>query len=200
MTHLTDKALIENLINPSYLTFDQMYEKYWDLLLHVALKKTGDIDVAMDIVQDLFVDIWQRRMNLQINSSVRNYLISSLYFKIFMHFRKKGVQERHIEHYLLLKETEQNEDTFASEKQETAYEQLIQVIEESVDDMPERMREVFNLKYYRSLSNQEIADCLGISLQTVKNQLSRSLTYIRRNIPKRHLDPTIWALLTFIFT
>lgn len=198
MSHNSDTIWIKNIAHSDYNAFNLFYDKYWDSLLHISIKKTGDIDISMDLVQDLFVDIWQRRSSLPEISSVRNYLVSSLYYKIFMHYRRQGVLQQHVDHYRYFQENDQIEELLTLPEFEDNYEYLLQIIEESVSDMPERMREVFNLKFYRSLNNSEIAERLGISLQTVKNQLSRSLQHIRKDIPQNLPYTTTLVLTTFL--
>lgn len=195
---MLDATCVQNIARSDYKAFSHLYDRYWDLLLSVALKKTGDSDIAMDIVQDLFVDIWQRRSTLPQIDDVRKYLITSLYFKVFMYFRKQGIQQRHISSYFTFLENEKEEDFLQLLEGEIQHTQLLTAIEESVEDMPERMRQVFNLKYYRSLSNKEIAETMGISVQTVKNQLMRSLQHIRKSVPE-HLSHSTTFLFALFF-
>ncbi|WP_165384617.1 RNA polymerase sigma-70 factor [Sphingobacterium corticibacterium] len=197
---MLDTICLQNIACSDYKAFSHLYDKYWDLLLSIARKKTGNIDVSMDIVQDLFVDIWQRRSSLPQIDDVRRYLISSLYFKVFMHFRHQGIQQRHVSSYITFGVDEQEEDFLQLLEGEIQHNHLINVIAESVEDMPERMRQVFSLKYHRSLSNLEIAETMGISVQTVKNQLMRSLQHIRNYIPEHLSHPTAFLFLLFLLS
>ena len=200
LNDMLDTTCIQNIACSDYTAFSHLYDEYWDLLLSIALKKTGNIDVAMDIVQDLFVDIWQRRSSLPQIDDVRKYLISSLYFKVFQYFRREGIQQRHIDAYVTFGIDEQEEDFLQLLEGEIQHTHLLNVIEESVEYMPERMRQVFSLKYHRSLSNLEIAETLGISVQTVKNQLMRSLQHIRKYIPEHLSHPTAFLCLVFLLS
>ncbi|MBD1432060.1 RNA polymerase sigma-70 factor [Sphingobacterium sp. DN00404] len=197
---MLDTICVQNIACSDYKAFSHLYDKYWDLLLSIARKKTGNIDVSMDIVQDLFVDLWQRRSSLPQIDDVRRYLISSLYFKVFMHFRHQGIQQRHVSSYITLGVDEQEEDFLQLLEGEIQHNHLINIITESVEDMPERMRQVFSLKYHRSLSNLEIAETMGISVQTVKNQLMRSLQHIRNYIPEHLSHPTAFLFLLFLLS
>ncbi len=195
MAESMDMILWQRVTQGDYNAFNGIYDSYWDTLLAIALKKVGDMDVAMDIVQDLFVDIWQKRYTLQIQTSLQPYLVSALYFKVFNHFRQQGVQQKHINQYYQLVDTADSSEHFASTGYEENYETLLYAIEQSVHGMPERMKEVFQLKYYRSLNNQEIADNLGLSTQTVKNQLSKGLQQIRRHMKSERLDTSLLTLI-----
>lgn len=200
MDNTLETTCIQNIAHSDYKAFSDLYDNYWDLLLSVALKKTGDIDISMDIVQDLFVDIWQRRSTLSNIEDVRKYLVTSLYFKVFMHFRREGVQQKHLSSYIQFSEDEEEKDFLQVLEGEIQHNRLLSVIEESVEDMPERMRQVFRLKYYRSLSNMEIAETMNISLQTVKNQLMRSLQHIRKYLPEHLSHPTVLVFFLYLLS
>lgn len=191
-----DTILLKRLLAADYGAFDEIYDQYWRMLLRIAIKKIGDEDIAMDIVQDLFVDLWQRRHTIAIHSGLRGYLISSLYHKLFQHFRKVGLHEKHIEQYKLLV-NDGLHDIFPVDCYEENYTDVLVAIEQSVEEMPDRMRTVFNLKYQRSLSNHEIAEQLGISLQTVKNQLSKALILVRNHMQQQQLNPTVFLSVSF---
>lgn len=192
-----DAVLLQRLKNADYGAFDEIYAHHWRTLLPIALKKLGDADLAMDLVQDLFVDLWQRRHMIDIHSGLRAYLISALYHKLFQHFRKAGIHEKHIEQYSLMIQ-DGLQDMFPLDGYEENYTEVLVAIEQSILEMPDRMRVVFNLKYQRSLSNHEIAEQLGISLQTVKNQLSKALHLVRQQMRHQQLNPTVFLSLSFL--
>jgi RNA polymerase sigma factor, sigma-70 family len=192
-----DAVLLQRLKDADYSAFDEIYAHHWSALLQIAVRKLDDVDLAMDLVQDLFVDLWQRRYMIDIHSTLRAYLVSALYHKLFQYFRKKGVQEKHIEQYSLMIQDGLH-DVFPIDGYEENYTDVLVAIEQSMVEMPDRMRIVFNLKYQRSLSNHEIAEQLGISLQTVKNQLSKALNLVRQHMQQRQLNPTVFLSLSFL--
>lgn len=172
--------------------FDLLYKEHAATLLHIAIRKLGDKDQAMDVVQDIFVDLWQRKSMITITSEPRHYLVSALYHKIFQHFRKVGVKEKHIAHFTLLQKVDH--EHLEEEGLKESRESVIQHIDHSVTQMPPRMRTIFQLKYYQSYSNQEIASLLGISNQTVKNQLCRSLDQVRKELAEKKVHDTVFLL------
>lgn len=187
-------------INQSnYDAFTRLYDRYWEKLLTIATKKTGNPDNAMDAVQDLFVDVWHKRTSISVQKSVEGYLVSSLYFKVFMQFREQGLAKRHIDNYSKFLAQFASDSPGSVEEYEGQYEQLITSISEAVDTMPARMKEVFELKYNRSLTNQEIADLLGVSTQTVKNQLSKALRLLRKSTSNHQLETLGLLFITWSF-
>jgi RNA polymerase sigma-70 factor (ECF subfamily) len=107
------------------------------------------------------------------------------------------VHEKHIEQYSLMVQDGLH-DIFPIVDYEENYTDVLIAIEQSVVEMPDRMRVVFNLKYQRSLSNHEIAEQLGISLQTVKNQLSKALNLVRQHMQQQQLNPTVFVSLSLL--
>ncbi|WP_442588990.1 RNA polymerase sigma factor [Pedobacter sp. AW31-3R] len=184
MKEKSDKALIHQITESNYSAFSELYDRYWKLLFSIALKKTGKDDDAFDIVQELFIDFWQRRKELKVEKSVETYLVSSLFFKVFMHFRRKGLEEKHLKNYASFLEQVQNGTSVMEPEDdpEFIYTELVGLVAETIEEMPEKMREVFNLKYKQSLSIVEIATTLGISSQTVKNQLANAMLKLRKAV------------------
>lgn len=195
MENSSDKILWQGVTQGDYKAFSDVYERYCAMLLSIATKKLGDIDSAMDLVQELFVDVWQKRHAIDIQTSLQSYLISALYFKVFMYFRRQGVQQRHIDNYRRFVETNDGEELFNARLYEEHFENVLHAIEQSVREMPLRMKEVFQLKYYKALNNKEIADNLGLSTQTVKNQLSKALQQIRRHMEAQQVDAIYFILI-----
>ena len=184
----------------SSANFEELYAQHANTLLNIAISKVGDKDVAMDLVQDLFVDLWQRKGHVNIRSNVQNYLISALYRKVFLHFRKSGLSQKHLDHYTVLQSLQGELEGFDQANAfEHAYSGMMEQIDHSVDQMPSRMRAVFELKYYKSYSNQQIADMLEISNQTVKNQLTNSLDYLRKEMTGKHVQETLFMLPVVAF-
>ena len=181
MKNLADKALIHQIIASDYAAFTELYDRYWAQLSKIAIKKIGEEEDAFDAVQESFVDIWQKRAALKVEKSVETYLVSALFHKAFMLFRKKGLEEKHLENYAQFLEQKEYNNALEDDA-EFVHTELIGLVSETIEEMPEKMREVFNLKYHHSLSITEIASRLDISTQTVKNQLTNALTKLRKAV------------------
>ncbi|MGN7722029.1 sigma-70 family RNA polymerase sigma factor [Chitinophaga sp. 22620] len=163
--------------------FNELYDRYWKLLLQLAEKKTGDTGDAKDIVQELFVDLWNRRARLEIRGAARTYMISALYLKIFRYFRVKGfrsIHYRHFEEYLA--QTGQNTEPAhtGAYLEENEPGRMADILEATIAGMPRQMKKVFTLKHFRQYSNSEIAAELGISIHTVKNHLKEGVSRLRK--------------------
>jgi RNA polymerase sigma-70 factor (ECF subfamily) len=163
------------------LLFDELFRANWTLLFQISLKKTGVEQDAYDIVQELFIEIWENDGDLLTKCNDRAFLVSVLYNKIFLYFRRKGVQMRHYEDFrkfVMLKEPVAQTDGELDEE-EAAQQSIWRIIREEIAHMPEKMREIFVLSSFEGHTIEEIADKLSLSRQTVKNQLSHARKRLR---------------------
>lgn len=200
MKEPSDKFLIDQITASNYGAFSELYNRYWKQLYKIALAKTGTEEDALDIVQELFIDFWQRRADLKIEKSVETYLVSSVFYKVFMHFRKKGLEAKHLENYTYYLDQLETGIVPAGfdDHHEAEYMELVGLVTDTIEQMPEKMKEVFHLKHTQSLSITEISQRLGISTQTVKNQLSNAMLKLRKaaneHVPGATASLFLWWL------
>src|SRR5688572_22640787 len=161
--------------------FNEWYHQYWELLFKLACKKTGSVDDAYDIVHDLFADIWRSMPELPDTTTVRSYLVSCLYHKIFNYFRSKGLREKHYKNLeTFLAHHAVTDPAHALHQAEQEQEIIYQAIEKEITDMPDKMKMIFIRNHYQEQSIDQIAGDLSISRQTVKNQLQIASKRLRR--------------------
>lgn len=158
--------------------FNCLYDRYWKLLFSIAVKKTGDTNAAEDIVQDLFVDFWKQRETLTLTTTVRTWLVSCLYFKIFHHFRTKGFQKKHYQHFQQLQDAAVAGEMPSFEGDELT--NMYTVLEQAIQMMPEQMRTVFTFKHVYHKKVAVIARELSISPNTVKTHLKAGMSRLRK--------------------
>ncbi|MRG45078.1 sigma-70 family RNA polymerase sigma factor [Chitinophaga sp. SYP-B3965] len=178
LTQLTDIELLENIRLGDSSAFRQLFEQYWELLHRLAAQKTGDDGDAEDMVQELFIELWRKKAPIVLTSSLKTYLVSCMYLKIFQHFRKKGFREKHYEafaHFLEQASTAPDPIEF-----ETEYGKLQEIVEQVVSRMPVQMQTVFSLKHYHGESVAGIAEQLDISTETVKSHLKTAMSRLRK--------------------
>lgn len=199
---LSDTDLLSFLAKGDEFAFNELYSRHWKLLYTIAVRKTGSKDDAVDLVQDLFVEFWNKRDQLAITYSLESYLKSSLYYKILKHFHHKGFKQKHLEDFRVFSGQQYGEaytldpdDLHALEGQ---YEELMQVINETIGQMPDRMKAIFTMSRSEQYSILEIASQLNISPQTVKNQISAAFTRLRKATDDYRLNAPSLALLIWL--
>jgi RNA polymerase sigma-70 factor (family 1) len=155
-------------------SFEQIYRQYWSKLYIYAFNVLREQEVCEDIVQEVFIDLWAKRHEVQI-SNLRSYLYQSVKYQIFNHFRKSKYK------YQLLMKFDQINIHYEIDE---LYEQkeFKEKIKEAMYRLPEQRRVIFEMSRYEGLSHKEISEHLGISVQTVKNQISASLKFLRKSL------------------
>ena len=182
--NFSDQKLIEQVSKGNELAFDHFYNKYWDSLFISAYVILKDVEACKDIVQDVFLNVWERS-NLNKIDNIEAYLHQSVKFKVFMALRKGKVSDKHLQtlQELIANTTEEQLD----------YEDLHETIESSIKSLPAKCQEVFRLSRIEHLSNNQIAERLSISVRTVETHISNALRQIRSN-----LDSSAASLILFI--
>ncbi len=164
--------------------FGQTYTQYWKKLNAFSYTMTQDKDLAQNIVQDVFIDLWERKDDLNINA-IEPYLFRAVKNQVFKHYQNnrfdKTILEDQFEDYII--------DNFASIDPE-----LMDLLYAALDKLPEKRKEVLLMYKFQDMSIDQIADELGISKQTVKNQISSAIKQLREG-----LKDLAWLAPLFIF-
>lgn len=181
--NLPDTALLTLIQSGDAEGFRELFDRYWQLLWQLATRKTGDPAEAEDMVQELFVDIWNKKGPATLTTSFRTYLISCLYLKLFKYFRQKGFRQKHHDHFAAFMQQAEVaglSPELTTAEFETEYGKLQEVIEQAIALMPPQMQAVFSLRYYQEYSTAQIADHLEVSPETVKTHLKLAMARLRK--------------------
>lgn len=177
--------MIASLREGSDKAFALVYHKYYGLLLNNAFGKTNDAALAEDIVQDVFLQLYIKK---DISSSIEGYLFTSLRNKIISSWRRSLSRNKHIA--ALERRTEPaTNDTDTS----VALKEIKAALSDEVAKLPPHCRKVFVLSREHHLSNKEIAEKLGISVNTVEQHMRKALRLLRTNMA--HYALKGWLLL-----
>jgi RNA polymerase sigma-70 factor (ECF subfamily) len=175
----SDAQLILELQSGRHEAFKEIYERYADKLIATARKKTGDEDEAMDMVQELFLSLWKNRYSIQLNGVLEAYLVVSINYMICRWYKKQKKQPQSLND--LTGCNEQYED---STSQKLSLAELSFLINQEIADMPEKMRQVYLCSREQDMSGQQIAAQLGVSHQTVRNQISNALGRLKKSVQR----------------
>ncbi|MGN7821268.1 RNA polymerase sigma-70 factor [Chitinophaga sp. 22536] len=180
----SDLELISLLKRGEVAAFDLLYSRHWSGMYQAAFYLLRDQNACMDIVQDIFAWLWEKREELEIQA-VPSYLRSAVRFKVANYIRSGKIRD---EFYttlagLSLPETPGPQDFLELND-------LKVIITQVVNSLPEKCREIFLLSRDGQLTNQQIADLLNISIKTVEAQKTIALKRIRAAV-----DPHLLALL-----
>ena len=188
-----ERELVLKLINDDENAFCELYSIYRNRLIYFAMKYLKSRDFAEDIFQDTFTIVWQSRKFINLDSSFSAYLYTIMRNRILNMLRDLEYQEQ-LKDILLSQAVDANDSTEERTFSKDFMEQMVQAMEK----LTPRQREIFEMSRTQELSHKEIAQTLGISVNTVQEHISTSLKIIRAYFTKHNGAYTDLLLLLFI--
>jgi RNA polymerase sigma-70 factor (family 1) len=182
----TDSELWEAIRLNDNKAFNLLFERYWTAIYRTAFDYLPDDVVCLEIVNDIFLRIWQKRHQLQI-TVFKSYLTSAARYHVYKELKARNKSLiSYLEDYTYL--TEKVLDINDGDKRIQSSE-FQKKINDLLEQLPQRCREIFILSREQQLSNNEISERLGISKRSVENQLTFALKHLRNSI--KHLSIAI---------
>lgn len=186
-----DQELITRLKNGDMLAFDQVYEQYSHKLFSFVFKILKNENDAEEIVQEVFVKIWESRHKLGSCKLFNSYIFTIAYNHSISLIRKKINNKKYLE-YLKYSSVINATPSGISEIESN---ELSDQVERLIEKLPERQKQIYRLHREKGFTYPEIANQLGISQNTVENHMAKALKYLRRNL----LNNTTLISLMFMY-
>jgi len=158
-------------------SFELLFREYYQMLCSYAYRFVNDADTAEEIVQELFYKLWEKRSEIQINTSEKSYLYSAVHNRCLKFIEHRNVESRYKSYYL----THESEVDNAPHQNSNVNE-LQNIIDQTINTLPERCGRIFRLNRFEGLKYQEIADKLAISIKTVEANMGKALKILRKNL------------------
>jgi len=189
----TDIELIEKLRIGDVDAFDLVYQRYAGKLYAFSLKYLKSKEESEELVQSVFLKVWENQKNLKKDTSFKSYLFTIAYNEICNLFRRRKYQQN-----LITKiETESSEASGETEDQ-IEFQFVAEQVDQIIARLPEKQKTIFLKSRQEGKSNKEIADELGLSRGTVDNYISESLKFIRSNLKDKHFSTLLFISLFFV--
>ncbi|MHC1703029.1 MAG: RNA polymerase sigma-70 factor [Tenuifilaceae bacterium] len=164
--------------------FEKLFKLFYSPLCHYANKFLKDMDVAEEIVQEFFYNYWKNRATMNIQVSLKSYMYRAI----------RNNSLKYLEHLAVVKKYENNyreTNTIEASSNVDVLElnELNEIIEATLNELPERCRQIFKLSRFEGLKYNEIAEKLSISIKTVEANMGRALQLFRKNL--KHYDELV---------
>ncbi|HEY5122837.1 MAG TPA: RNA polymerase sigma-70 factor [Ignavibacteria bacterium] len=188
-----DIELVERLQKGDVEAFDLIYKKYSRKLYAFGLKYLRSTAETEELVQSVFLKIWENYKNLKKESSFKSYLFTIAYNDICKLFRKRNYLQKFVGDTLY-------ENTQSSSETEDGidYQFVLERVQQIVEKLPEKQKNIFLKSRQEGKSTKEIAEEVGLSPGTVDNYISESLKFIRSRLQNENLPVLLLFSLFFL--
>lgn len=188
---ITDqKALVEQLKKGNKQALSYLFDTYYERLYLFAEKFIYDSDKANDIVQEVFVRIWENCQKLEITTSLTSYLFTGVRNECLDYLRALHIEDHHNRKYL-----ETHIDSYTMDAIED--DELLDDVKKIINGLSPQCREIFQLRIFKGYKYKEIALELNISESVVKVQIHRAYQKLKESYPS--LDKGLPLILYYIF-
>jgi RNA polymerase sigma factor (sigma-70 family) len=171
-----DAVLLAQLNVGSKSAFDVLYNRHWELVYRSAYKRLNDAEKAQDVAQDVFVQLWIRG-NKSLIENLPAYLLVSARNGVFKVMEKEA---RHID--IPVDSAPEIESLFDSADAGILHAEFLAAFHQLVEALPAQQRIIFKMRFEEELGSQQIADILEIAPKTVRNQLGKALSTLRKSL------------------
>jgi RNA polymerase sigma-70 factor (family 1) len=183
----SDEELMQEIKADNMFAFDTLYKKYSKRVYKFGYSILKSQEETENLTQDVFLHLWETRLKVEKESSIKYYIFTIAYNAAISLIRKKAKESQFFEHLKSLQEINEEPVNVAIE-----YNELTKKLDEIIKALPERQREVYLLHRVEGLKYSEIAERLNISANTIENHMSRALKTIREKLSS-------YSLIAFLF-
>lgn len=188
----TDQDLIDLLRKGDDAAFTEIYNRYWEKMASYAIRLTKSSDEGADIIQEMFVSLWNRRESLEVKGTLISYLIKGT-----RNLSLKYIEKNLTKHQFLDRLSALSQNLGSEIEENLSAKELQKYVDGAVAKLPGKMKEIYLLSRDEQLSHREISQRLGIAEGTVKKQISNALKIISTHI-KPNLSGAIYVILMHI--
>lgn len=172
---ISDVQLIEQLKLGDDCALTAIYKKYWQQLYLSAYNVLKDKQACEDIIQELFIKLWNNRNSIEIAVSLKGYLYAAVRYEVYRQIRAGAATGDLFDALVdLLQAPVAHNDI--------EYKELVLQVSDVVGTLPQKCREVYKLSREEYLSHKQIASRLNISTKTVENHLTKALRQLRTSL------------------
>jgi RNA polymerase sigma-70 factor (ECF subfamily) len=177
--NVEDKIIAVELLKKNNSVFEALFTEYYNRLIRFAEGFVFDRDLCEDIVQNFFADLWANPQLIIREDSMKSYFYKSIQNRCFNQLRTYKIQDKHqlmyLESLINATKTDDYDDEDINKK-----------ISDAIGQLPKQMAIIFKMKYKDDLPYVNIAEELGITVNTVKTQLQRAKVKLKDYVKEKH--------------
>lgn len=167
----------------------EIFSEHYQCLCFYANKYVKDMDDVKDIVQEIFVKIWENNVDFQNTTALRAYLYTTVYNACMNHIKRANIHDKHHDK-IRLETSEIEQQSYMVDRIEN---EIMWELLSTIEQLPEECRKVFKLSYLEGKDIKEVADILEISTHTVKSQRARAKKLLQEKLKD------LFPLLVYFF-
>ena len=186
----SNKDLLLLLRKGDRVAFYNIYERYCKRLYGFVLRYIKVEADADEIVQEVFIKIWESRNKIDAHASFESFLFTIAYNSTISLLRKRANEQKYLEHLKYIQQIQKAPDLI----DEIQFKELNEKVKTLLNDLTPRQKEIFQLSREDGLTHNEIAQKLNISLNTVKKHMANALSFL-----KSHIDNSLIVNLLFVY-
>lgn len=172
-----EKKIIKRLKEGDAEAFDAIYRQFSQKMYNFAYGIVKDQDAVKDLVQEVFITLWEKRSKVNPDLNFDNYIFTMVYNAIRKFFRKRAIENRFVDE--LLKNSPEKID---GSDAELIYKELHDLASKAIDNLPPKRKAVYKLSKQEGLKIKEIARRLNISPRTAEHQLAKALKTLKEEL------------------
>lgn len=183
---MTEIEIIDNINKGDLSVFRWLYTQYYAVLCVYAKRFTHDKEIAEEVVQDVFLKLWEQHGRFTITDSVKAYLFASVRNRCLDHLKHLQIVHRYTEYYTHLLREAEDLYLFSQESGESVMiaNEFEKSVFDAIESLPEQCHRIFTMSRFEGLRHQDIAEKLGVTLNTVQKQMSIALDKLREKLGK----------------
>jgi RNA polymerase sigma-70 factor (ECF subfamily) len=193
--NIPETELLIKLKTGDKKAFEILFNQYFNALCHFGYNYVKSIEIAEDIVEDLFFRLWENRETLLLTISIKSYLYKSVHNQCLDFLKAEKVRENYKKSYSKGLLDVQKSLACQNSNDQLFGDELQVKIQTAIDSLPEQCRRIFMMSRFDELKYSEIAEKLGLSVNTIEKQMSRALHKLREAL-KEYL-PILIIILFF---
>lgn len=177
-SHMNEQKNIESFIDGNLKAFELLYNMFVGKVYNYINSFIYDPDLAKDITQNTFLQLWEARKKLDANGNIEGYIYSIARNLLFREIRRLNI----LKNYSVRIQKEMKEEEDSQIEENLSRDMIEKQILSLLVELPEARRKIFLMRWSKGLSNKEIAEQLSISEKTVSTQIHRTINFLKSKI------------------